>query len=361
MNAPKGDSSPAPALADFLLLNEEIAALVRRAYRWKRISAQIRPELPANAGELAGRIGRRLSTGDSLPAAIEAECASMPAIYRATILAGMESGRLGGAIESLVETATRLDQLRRITGMALLYPIVVATVASLAFALVITRVVPEFDWLNRSHFGPLAWLANFPQAVTVAAIAVPCLVALVAVWWWRRSGKVGGIRPSRFGILDWIPGTRRVRYWNQATTFAELLLLLVESNLPLDHALRLTAEAIDDRRLRDAAHYVAGRIQRGDTAWSRDANERDPTRHAFPLLIRLALYHSTNRSLLTAGLRQAAALYRERAVCAAEWYAEYAPILLTVVLGGTLTLCFALFVLWPYVSTLNELSGSNWR
>jgi type II secretory pathway component PulF len=139
------------------------------------------------------------------------------------------------------------------------------------------------------------------------------------------------------------------------------MLLLTEGNVPLDQSLRLSADSTSDRRLRDAARRVADRIQRGEPAWSTNANSRDQAGREFPLLIRLALYHSTNRSLLTGGLRQAATLYRERAVRVAEWYAEYVPILLTVGVAGTLTMGFTLAVLWPYASALHELAHWNWR
>jgi hypothetical protein len=82
---------------------------------------------------------------------------------------------------------------------------------------------------------------------------------------------------------------------------------------------------------------------------------------SFPLLVRLALRHSTNRELFTRSLRQAAALYRDRALRAAQWYAGYAPILLTVAIGGTVTMGFTLLVLWPYITTLREISGPDWR
>jgi len=48
-------------------------------------------------------------------------------------------------------------------------------------------------------------------------------------------------------------------------------------------------------------------------------------RSTFPLMIRLALFHSGNRELLVSSLRQAATMYRERAIRAAEWYSEYVP------------------------------------
>ena len=74
-------------------------------------------------------------------------------------------------------------------------------------------------------------------------------------------------------------------------------------------------------------------------------------------MIRLALFHSANRDLLVSSLKQAATLYRERAIRAAEWYAEYVPILLTIGVGGTVTICFTLLVLWPYTAMLRELAG----
>jgi hypothetical protein len=49
-------------------------------------------------------------------------------------------------------------------------------------------------------------------------------------------------------------------------------------------------------------------------------------------------------------------MYRERAARAAEWYAEYVPILLTVAICGTITVGFTLIVLWPYASMLHDLS-----
>ena len=128
MNAPKGsgdsDIDPAPsaaAVADFITLNEELAALARARMPLESHLRRFGAELPGKAGDLAARIGGRLEAGDTLAAAMERECASLPAAYRATILAGVQSGQLAGALESLVDTATRLEQLRRISGLALAF------------------------------------------------------------------------------------------------------------------------------------------------------------------------------------------------------------------------------------------------
>jgi type II secretory pathway component PulF len=354
MNAPAGGNSIAPTLADFIAINEEIGALVRARLPLESHLARIGGELPGKSGELAARVGRRMEAGESLASAIDAECASLPAAYRAAIVAGIESGELGGALESLVDTASRLDELRRVTGLAVLYPLMVVSIACLLFGLVLSAVIPQFDWLNESHFGPLSELARTPWAVTTIAFVVPSVLVLAAAIWWWRSGSIGG-------ALAWLPGVRRVNQWGQAATLAELLRLLVERGLPLDQALTLAGDAVDDRKLRSAAHQLAARVRSGEAAGGPTSGSGSTDRSGFPLLVRLALRHASDRRLMTAGLDEAAMVYRERAIRAADWYAQYVPILFTVVIGGTITIAFALLIFWPYTSMLREVAQWNWN
>jgi general secretion pathway protein F len=361
MNAPAGGKVAAPALADFIVLNEEIAALVRARIPLESNLAQLGTELPGKSGELAERIGRRMEAGESLVAAMEAECASMPATYRAAIVAGVESGQLGSALESLVDSASRMDQLRRVTAVAMLYPLVIVVVVSWLLASLVGIVVPSFAWLDQSRYKPLTWLADWPLTTPILASVVPSLVMLAAAVWWWRSGRLGGSRRSRLGLFSVLSGSGRVHRWSQAARFSEMLLLLVERGMPLDVSLRLTAEATDDARLAGAAHRLSNEIRLGDVDIPRGRRTAAIRQSDFPVLIRLALHHAGDRALLAGSLRQAAAMYHHRAVRAADWYAEYLPILLTVAVGGAFTIGFTLFIIWPYASMLHEVSGWKWR
>jgi type II secretory pathway component PulF len=158
-----------------------------------------------------------------------------------------------------------------------------------------------------------------------------------------------------------IAGSGRIFRWGEAARFAELLQLLVERGLPLHHSLRLAAESSGDGRLRAAALMLAKRVHAGHSAHSRSPRVSISPGPEFPTFIRLALENAGDRQLLRAGLKQAAAMYHDRAARAADWYAEYLPILLTVAIGGTVTIGFTLFVIWPYASMLHELSHWNWR
>jgi general secretion pathway protein F len=367
MNAPTGgrpasaDARAVPALADFIVLNEEIAALVRARIPLEPHLARLGAELPGKSGDLAQRIGKRMEAGETLIEAMDAECASLPPTYRAAIIAGVESGRLGSALESLVESASRMDRLRRVTGLAVLYPLIIFVAACLLFTVTIMLVVPNFEWLDEFTFKPIAWLARSSLTAPVLAIALPCLAMVTAAVWWWRSGRLGGTGARRLGLFASIIGGPGVVRWSEAATFAEMCLLLVERGVPIDRSLRLAAESTADRRLRGAAQRLADDIQSGGAPPSPNDRAVANVLSEFPILIRLALRHTNDRALLAGSLRQAAGMYHERAARATEWYSEYLPILLTVLVGGTITAGFTLFVLWPYASALYELSDWNWR
>jgi len=360
MNASSTGKARTPALADFILLNEEMAALVRARIPLESNLARLAKQLPRKSGALAERIGKRLASGQDVVTAIDAECASMPASYRAALVAGIESGNLGAALSSIVDSASRQDQLRHVTLVAMLYPLVIVVLVCYLLAFTITRVAPSFAWIDHTPFKPILWLSHSPYTVPFLTIAAPALIVLWAIVWWWRSGRLGGTLP-RLGLLATLAGSGRIFRWGEASRFAELLQLLVERGIPLNTALRLAGEATGDRRLRAAALQLASNTQAGEEVHAIRSNADQQRLANFPVLIRLALQHANDRSLLIASLRQAATMYRERTIRAAEWYSEFLPILLTVGIGGTFTIGFTLFVLWPYASMLHELSAPTWR
>ena len=71
MNAPSGGRAAAAALADFIILNDEISAIVRARLPLETQLTQLGKQLPGKAGSLAQRIGQRMERGESLAAAME--------------------------------------------------------------------------------------------------------------------------------------------------------------------------------------------------------------------------------------------------------------------------------------------------
>jgi hypothetical protein len=270
------------------------------------------------------------------------------------------------ALQSLVDLVGRIDHLRHVTGLAVLYPLFVFVLVCVLLAAVIQLVVPSFDWLTRPHFGPLAALADWPWTVPILAIVLPVCAVVVVGAWWFRSGHISGARSVPLSAGGWLPWTRRVRYWTQATLLADMLRLLVERGLPLDQSLLLAADASGCESFRTAARIAAQRLGRGDVAVPPAAAANSsaaglPGGADLPALVRLALQNAHDRRLFVATLRQAGETYCDRAERAAQWHVEYLPTLLVVVIGGTLTIFFTVLILWPYTSMLYEIAGGGWR
>jgi type II secretory pathway component PulF len=347
------------AISDFILLNEEIAALVRARLPLEPNLARLAKELPRRTSELATNVRRLLEAGRPLSEAIDQACGKLPAAYRATVAAGIAGDNLADALESLTDAAIRREQLRRVVGFSALYPLILLVVMCLGLALVVGVVMPNFQWLNGEHFGPFNTIAGSRDVIFTLAVILPAVLILFAAYWWWRSGRIGRSSLRELGVLRWLPWVRRIPEWANAATFSDLLKTLVERGVPLDLGLLLAAETTGDATIDAAARDLSNQIRSGKGTAAERFTPTIPL--GLPPLVRFALRNAHDRPLLAGGLHHAAVLYRERALRRSESFAEVFPILMTLILGGLLTLAFAAFVFWPYVSLLYELASWDWR
>jgi type II secretory pathway component PulF len=136
----------------------------------------------------------------------------------------------------------------------------------------------------------------------------------------------------------------------RTATFAELLALLIKQGVPLDHAVALAGDASGDGGLRAAAKEIAARLRNGESVTGSDAAaSRIP-----PLLAWLLLGGAPHASLAET-LTLVAEQYRQRAARTVTWTAVYLPIVLTAVLGGTVTFVQGLAVFGPVIRLLYQL------
>ncbi|MEM7754558.1 MAG: type II secretion system F family protein [Planctomycetota bacterium] len=86
----------------------------------------------------------RISSGDSVGAALEAHRASFGGVYVDTVRAAESVGSLGTVLESLAEMLERDDELFRSVRAAFLYPACVSVVLVLAVTFLVGFVLPKF-------------------------------------------------------------------------------------------------------------------------------------------------------------------------------------------------------------------------
>lgn len=338
-------------LDDLIAFNDELAALVRAGVPLERNLALVGRELHGRLGRAMRRVEQRLAAGDTLAAAVANERTQFPPVYCEVIEAGLRSGRLSAALESLTQFARHLADLRRAIASACIYPLLVFIVGYgllLGLALIVApRMLDTYaamripgglevfmlDWLGRT-----VWLWG----------AVPPVLLLVALFEWRRATRAVSLHSGLAIPLRWVPRVRRMLLSFRLATFADVLGLMVEQGVGLAAALRLASQSAGDRGLVAAADQIARAIDRGDDLLA--ATRACP---GMPALIAWTIAASPP-DRLGRHLRQTAKLHRERAIWHAEMVRILLPVFLLLGIAGTTVCLYAVAVFGPILRLMSE-------
>jgi type II secretory pathway component PulF len=336
------------SLDDLIALNAEIAALVRAGVPLEMGLAQLGGDLPGRLGQLTAGLAQRTARGESLAQAIGND-QQLPSAYRAVVEAGLRAGRLPAALEAVAASARRLSETYRLTAITAIYPLLVILVAWCGLLFLACVLAPRFAAMFLAFNVPghqfLAALARAGHSAWYWGPIVPAAVLLLMAAWWLGAAK-GRWAERLFG---WLPWTGRMLRYSRTATFLELLALLVDNETPLPEAVVLAAESSGDPRTLQLARQVAAALRNGQTQ-----SDGGP---AFPPLVNWLLLAAGRDGALLPALRHAATTYHRRARHQSDLLRLFMPILLTIIVGGSVTALYALTLFAPYAAMLRSMSG----
>jgi general secretion pathway protein F len=342
------------SLDQLVALNDEIAALVRAGVPLERGLLDVVGDLPGRLGTIARALGARMGRGESLTQALEAEGDTIPPTYRAVVEAGIRSGRLTAALEGLAQYARGYLEMRRVIGLALLYPLIVLAMAYALLLIFVLKVAPRFvaafESLHLPVQGALVALSKMGDTVYYWGWIVPALLIGLAFAWWL-SGLASRFGAGLGGPIARVPWMRSMLASARASGFAELLALLLEHRVPLPAAIELAGDATGDPALRNDAHRVAASVRRGEPL-----GEVLRGSGAIPPLLRWLMATGESQGSLAAALHHAATSYRHRALHQADLARVFLPTILLFVIGATATLIYGLSLFLPLSAMLRELA-----
>jgi general secretion pathway protein F len=350
-------------LDELIALTDEMSALVRAGVPLEKGLTQAAADLSRRPGKVAAELSDCLQAGETLPQALADAPGTFPPVFRAVVDAGLHSGRLSAALEGLANSSRRIAELRRLTRVAMLYPVFVAF---LAFGLFVCGVVwfqPRLTKMYQSMDlapSPLNLeLAELGRTAPTWVLWIPLAAIAALALWWYSSQRVT-LRPSP---LNFTP-TSRLLYYSQLTTFADLLALLIEHHTPLSQAVLLAADASGGKQLKRSAHQFAALETAGVNA-SNSANTTAPSQKStaaqlsgFPPLVGWLLTGGSSQEALVKSLRSTAQAYRRRVERLDDWLRIYIPLILLVVIGGTAVAIYAFGLLGPWYQLLTHLGDS---
>jgi len=352
MNNSESSTPKILTLDDLVALNDEICGLVRAGVPLELGLHSLPDEFPTRLKNITNRLAEKMSTGLSLAEALDAEKGKIPGIYRAVVSAGIQSGRLPEALESLSESSRSFLDLRQRIRLACIYPGIVLVTAYFLFLFVLWNVFPKlsqtFEIFQISEGKTMGLLETLAASSGTWWPIGPLLVVLWAIWsFFTRDTQHSDVESG----LGWLPGIQSIsRNFNQSR-FAGLTALLLERDLPLHESLTLAAEATGDARLIAGSSAVSQELQSGHSL-----SETLKKKSYYNQFLQWMMILGEQEGQLATSLKQVNEIYRRKAFFAADWVKVCFPVVLVVVIGGGATLFYALTLFLPITDLLTELS-----
>jgi general secretion pathway protein F len=253
--------------ADVALLTRQLATLVRAALPLEEalLAVSQQSEKPA-VQRVVAAVRARVVEGEPLAHALGGFPRVFPEIYRATVAAGEQSGRLDTVLERLAEYTENRDQLRQRVLGALLYPIVLTVMCVLVIAGLLTYVVPKVVEVFESGKTALPLLTRILLATSDFLqdfgpwLLLSIVLGVIGFLRWVRAPEA---RRKVDALLLRLPlSGRLVRGFNTAR-FTRTFSILTGSAVPVLEALHIAGGVINNLPMRDAVTTATERVREG--------------------------------------------------------------------------------------------------
>jgi type II secretory pathway component PulF len=344
------------SLENLIALNEEIAALVRAGIPLELGLGGSR-EAPKNLAAITQRLRREMERGSSLVDALKNCGAEFPPSYLALVEAGLRSNRLSDALISAAAFARTLLEIQRSLRSALVYPVIVLSVAYAFFLVLLTDLLPRIiDMLTDIRFTPdslLLALRSLSQTVIYWGPALPIVVVIMAIWTGLLPLGTSQRPTAVIGRLRFLPWIGRIVNDVQSASFCHLLSLLVEREVPLPEALEVSGTASADRHLARECREIAAGLRKG-----LPLSHVLKTSRRLPAFTRWMLAAGQTQGALPAVMATLGDVYRLRARSRIELFRMSAPLILTIVLGGGAVAAYAFLLFVPMRDLFVQLTDS---
>lgn len=343
-------------LDELIALNEEMISLVQAGIPLELGLREMGNELPDRLGKISSKLADKMEQGSSLSEAMESEGSRFPKVYRVIVEAGIKSGKLTVALEEMSNYAWELFHLRRQIGMAMVYPLIVFSLAYGLFLVFLFEMLARFnaayEVFRLGEPRPLQVL-NMLESTLVYWGLFPPLMLFVFVILWMRTGSSQLLNfKGTSRLIGWIPGVQKIANYYRYGNFSELMSLLIQQNIPFAESIVLAAEATGDDQLVKSANLMAERHlmslpETGDTT----------KEYGWPPLLTWLLTTKNHQGELSLALKNAADMYRRKAANYTRWFRVLFPIFTGTIIGGGTVLCYSLVLFLPFSDMLKQLAN----
>ncbi|MHC4430252.1 MAG: type II secretion system F family protein [Planctomycetota bacterium] len=221
----------------------------------------------AASKKLWATIHDQVAGGMSLADALSLHPQAFSAVYVAMVRAGETGGFLELVLGQIATFRAREDELKGRVKAALIYPIILAVLATGILVFLLTYFIPRFSVMFAEFGGSLPTLTRYIVAVSQMLLRYWLVLILgiaLAVFAVQRTlaEEQGRRRAERLMLRAPLFGTGVARF--ALVRFCRMLGTLVGAGVPLISALKVAKEAIGNQVLADTVTDAIENVQKGN-------------------------------------------------------------------------------------------------
>lgn len=333
------------------VFTRQLAGLVGSGLTVERALSALADEAEREAQRhLLAAVRAEVNAGSSLGRALESWPRDFPAIDRAVITAGEQSGQLDRVLDQLADDLEAQQLLRSKLLGAVLYPAIVTLVAVAIVVFLLTSVVPQVAEVFSGTHRQLPLLTRAMLALSDAVRHWGWLMAILlfgALLGLRMALRQSALRLRWDAAWLRLPVLGRLVRGYNAARFASTLAMLSAAGMPILKALQSAADTLSNQALRADALEALVQVREGaPLALALARRQRFPG--LLPMFARLGEQTGQLPVMLQRAAHQLAGEVQRRAMALAT---VLEPLL--IVLMGALVMVIVLAVLMP-IMELNQ-------
>jgi general secretion pathway protein F len=252
---------------DLALLTRQLATLVKAGLPLEEalLAVSEHTEKPRLKSIILG-VRAKVLEGHTLASGLDDFPHAFPPVYRATVMAGEQAGQLDTVLDRLADYTESRHGLRQKVVQAMVYPILLTTIALIIIVVMLIAVVPKvvgvFETTGQElpiMTRILIAISNFVQNWWFLLVAAVVAAVIIVV----RALKHEQIRRRFHGSVLRAPIFGRVTRGLNTARFTRTLSILTASGVPALEALRISASVIANLPMRAAVEAAAVRVREG--------------------------------------------------------------------------------------------------
>lgn len=208
----------------------------------------------------------RVVDGESLADAFGRFPRTFTSVAVAMVRAGEAGGFLDVVLKQIADFMERERELKSRVGAALVYPLVLAVIATAVVVFLLSWFIPRFSEIFTEFGESLPLLTQIIQAASLAVRDYGLFVALgigLVVFALRRYVQTPAGRRSRDRLLPKLPGIGNVTTRFGLVRFTRMLGTLIGAGVPLLAALGVARQAVGNQVLSDALARAIDSVSTG--------------------------------------------------------------------------------------------------